>query len=60
MSIYTEEAERRARLIAAAPELLKALQTLTESLKWEEDRSGTTYNGYELAQAAIRKAEGGE
>lgn len=45
-------------ILAAAPELLAALETLCASLAWEEIRSGTTYNGFEAARAAIAKARG--
>jgi len=47
----------RNALIDAAPDLLAALETLTSSLEWEEKRSGTTYNGYDDARAAIAKAK---
>lgn len=53
------ESEANARLIAAAPDLLEACRTIFGSLKWEESRSGTTYNGYEQLAAAIAKATGG-
>ncbi len=49
-----------ANLIAAAPDLLAALETLVSSLHWEEKRSGTTYAGYEAARAALRRAKGEE
>ena len=52
---YQKEDVTNARLIAAAPELLAALQTLCASLEWEEKRSGTTYAGYESARAALAK-----
>ena len=48
--------EANARLIAAAPDLLEALQTLVASLDWEEKRSGTTYAGHDAARAAIARA----
>ena len=46
------------RLIAAAPMLLEALETLMVSLEWAEKHQRTTYNGYETAKAAIRAAKG--
>jgi hypothetical protein len=33
--------------------LAEALRTLDASLKWEEQRSGTTYHGDEAARAAL-------
>ena len=53
------DADNMARLFAAAPDLLAACRTILSSLKWEEGRSGTTYNGYEQLSAAIARAEGG-
>jgi hypothetical protein len=47
-----------ALLVAAAPELLAAIEELVHSLEWEEKRSGTTYFGFEAAKAAIEKAKG--
>ncbi len=38
--------------------LVEALRTLLDSLDWEAKRSGTTYNGYEQARAALALAEG--
>src|SRR6185369_9018222 len=57
--ICTTPRQSDARLIAAAPDMLEALRALVASLEWETKRSGTTYAGFEDAQAAIRKAEGG-
>lgn len=54
-----EESRANASLIAAAPALLEALKRLCDSLAWEENRSGTTYSGYESAKAVIVQAEGG-
>jgi len=51
--------EANARLIAAVPGLLEAAKTIIESLQWELDRSGTSYNGFESLKAAITKAEEG-
>lgn len=53
-----EDAEARERINAAAPDLLAALETLIASLEWEENRSGTTYNGFDTARRAIAKAKG--
>lgn len=58
--VMWEEAAANARLIAAAPAMLEALQRLCDSLAWEENRSGTTFSGYESAKAAIRAATGEE
>ena len=52
--------EANARLIAAAPDLLEAAKVLISSLVWERKRSGITYAGGEMLEAAIVKAEGRE
>lgn len=53
-----EEHEANARLIAAAPELLEALESIIELGK--RDLSNEKYDGYfETARAAIAKAKGG-
>lgn len=36
--------------------LVSALRTLVQSLEWEKRRTGTTYNGFEDARAALRAA----
>ena len=46
-----------ARLIAAAPDLLEALENL---LKVHEGEGGTQYNSADMARAAIAKAKGEE
>jgi hypothetical protein len=46
-----------ARLIAAAPELLEALENL---LKVHEGEGGTQHNAADMARAAIAKAKGEE
>ena len=46
-----------ARLIAAAPELLEALENL---LKVHEGEGGTQYNAADIARSAIAKAKGEE
>jgi cation transporter-like permease len=48
--------EANARLIAAAPELLEALENL---LAVHECRGGTKYHAGDIARAAIAKAKGG-
>lgn len=48
----------RDRLKAINAELVAALGTLIASLEWECNRSGTTYNGYESARAALTAAKG--
>ena len=48
-----EELEANARLIAAAPDLLEALQNL------ENDDGSIPYHAWALVQAAISKATGG-
>ena len=49
--------EANARLIAAAPELLEALENL---LKVHEGEGGTQYNAADIVRAAIAKARGEE
>ena len=49
--------EADARLIAAAPEMLEALENL---LKVHEGEGGTQHNAADMAQAAIAKAKGEE
>ena len=46
------------RLHNSAPELLRVCKRIYASLKWEEDRSGTTYTGYDSLREAIENAEG--
>ena len=46
-----------ARLIAAAPELLAALEEMTELIQWSES-GGEEERAYDAARAAIAKAEG--
>ena len=55
-----DRAEANACLIAAAPDLLEAAKVLISSLVWERKRSGITYAGGEMLEAAIVKAEGRE
>jgi len=49
--------EEDARLIAAAPEMLEALENL---LKVHEGKDGTQHNAADIARAAIAKAKGEE
>ena len=46
-----------ARLIAAAPDLLKALRAWVQSTSWDE-QTGSMRPVYDLAKAAIARAEG--
>jgi hypothetical protein len=55
--IGTDEMEANAQLIAAAPELLEALQFIVNDAEPGEDAQLTTA-GYNRACAAIRKALG--
>jgi len=50
-----EQTEANAHLIAAAPELLEALENL---LKVHEGEGGTQYHAGDMARAAIAKAKG--
>ena len=52
---WIDESHANARLIAAAPELLEALQNL---LKVHEGIGGTKYHAGDIARAAIAKATG--
>jgi hypothetical protein len=56
----SDEDYANARLITAAPDLLEAAKVLISSLVWERKRSGITYAGGEMLEAAIVKAEGRE
>ena len=51
-----KEAEANARLIAAAPELLEALEKALDDSACDGDQCGTEW--HELARAAIAKAKG--
>ena len=52
--------EANARLIAAAPDMLKALKTVTEFMACtlEDDEKHPAWDDVRLARAAIAKAEG--
>jgi hypothetical protein len=57
MAGSVDEMMANARLIAAAPDLLEACKAM---MQWVEQRPQThPYDGWELARAAIAKAEGG-
>jgi len=59
-SITVEEAAANARLIAASPELLEALDTLVRSVEWiGGEYSNELSEEIRTARAAIAKAEGG-
>lgn len=49
--------ERAAQAAETDPlvEALEAMRKLVNSLAWEENRSGTTYSGYEEARAVLAK-----
>lgn len=58
---HSDEAKANARLIAAAPELLEALQSIAEY--WNRDQNETAmadacWHAIETAMAAITKATG--
>lgn len=55
-----DEQDANARLIAAAPDLLNALQAVANALEWHEDRmpKGQDSGALDLARAAITKAKG--
>lgn len=53
---YKAPYKANARLIAAAPDLLKALTTFPQSLAWTDDE---LWNWNKQALAAIAKATGG-
>lgn len=54
---WLKEAEANARLIAAAPELLEALQCIAEACAWDT-YGNPGYENLEAAKAAINKALG--
>lgn len=60
-TISRDEAEANARLIAAAPELLEALQAIVKSLV-DQDDEGMIEHAQQMidARVAIAKATGGE
>ena len=51
-----EEKEANAQLMSAAPELLAALEEITELIQWSES-GGEEERAYDAARAAIAKAE---
>lgn len=53
-----KESKANARLIAAAPELLEALQNAQMALAGFVDRSGIVQNALDKASAAIAKSTG--
>lgn len=60
---FTEEAAANARLIAAAPDLLEALQRLSQIsdeiwVQMSDDESRAMREAWDQADAAIAKAEG--
>jgi hypothetical protein len=60
---WSEEGQANARLIAAAPELLEALENIALTADQSGLDSQSTYDGvlediYEATQEAIRKAKG--
>ena len=57
----TEQDKANARLIAAAPELLEALETLLQDARpvsWEDNDDPEQVEAWKKAQAAISKARG--
>lgn len=57
-SEFREKAKEIAQLIAAAPELLEALKELQKSLLQEVQSEAEATRLYNLAEQAIKKAEG--
>lgn len=55
MTVPKQEQEANARLVAAAPDLLEALQTMPQGLVWSDDE---LWRWSEKARAAIDKATG--
>lgn len=58
---YSDEDKANARLIAAAPDLLEALQEFVrtmDSLPESDETSLRVWDMYQMAQAAIKKAGG--
>lgn len=57
-----DQAKANAALIAAAPDLLEALEVVTLCLAWHEERHGVGMyrKAVESARAAIAKATGGQ
>lgn len=58
--IQHERAEANAALIAAAPDMKKALQSILRALSTEGGHVPDLDHARETARAAIRKAEGGQ
>jgi hypothetical protein len=62
--LATHEREKKARLIAAAPELLEALRGMLEGYAWDHEKTAREQGEYQLvsyvriARNAIAKAEG--
>lgn len=51
----SEQLANNNRIADQRDALFHAINTLVQSLEWECKRSGTTYNGFENARAAIAK-----
>jgi len=56
-TILTDQERTIERLVQEKAELLAALRALTDGIQWDE---AVLTPPYELARAAIKKAEGGE
>lgn len=52
--VRTEDIDYFIHAANAYPKLVEALRTLTDSLAWEERRSGTTYSGADTAHLLLR------
>lgn len=55
LTFFMDCVAERDRLLATQKELVEALTKLVLSLDWEEQRSGTTYNGIDGAHAVLAK-----